>query len=57
MPSDSPSTRGSSNYEAVIILRMEENNTQAKAKQAFIKDTVNEISRELRVLDNRLAIT
>jgi hypothetical protein len=35
MPGDSPSARGSSNYEAVIVLRMEANNTQAKAKQAF----------------------
>jgi hypothetical protein len=35
MPDDSPSAIGSSNYEAIIILRMEANNTQAKAKQAF----------------------
>jgi hypothetical protein len=37
MPSDSPSARGSSNYEVVIILRMEANNVQTKAKQAFTK--------------------
>jgi hypothetical protein len=62
MPSDGPSARWNSNYEAIVVLRMEANIIQAKAMlskgEANIhKDTANFFCRELKVLDNRLAIT
>jgi hypothetical protein len=42
MPSDGPSARWNSNYEAVIILGMEANIIQARQRSAKAKQTFTE---------------